>query len=381
MNRFVVNRSLLQLSSALSLSTTFRYCSSAGAGTNVPITPETQKSTASTANSATYDHSKLLTRYERWLLDQRVDLSKVDVTKMNVTTGRGLYAKKRIISGEIIVSVPMHNLAVSGTSLITYSPTVKRLEPPQLDSIKRAMLVRGIKDPVLYNLMQLALCVAAERSNPDSFFSPYFDVLPHPAISDASVMAMYKSVLDAPDILEWGEQRKEFGIVCKKLCDTWAKDKCPPPVLVDWAWRTVLARQHMLPDRGLTPQSVGSSTLNYNAYNTYNTLETMSWKGKAKSLVRKFTGLLPESLQLFPAGSEADADQYRLMPTLMPILDQVGHLPQSNCAVEVTPRDANGSCAELQAIRDIQPGEQIGLSFSRAHSAAFTLYRFGFLPV
>ena len=334
-----------------------------------------------------YDHSKLVQRYEKWLLDQHVDLSKIDITKMNEKSGRGLYAKKRILSGEIVVSVPMHNLAASASSLLTYSPTVKAAEPPQLDAVKRAMLVRGMRDPVLFTLMQTALCVAAERSNPDSFFTPYFDALPHPAIADAEVMSLYKDVLAAPDILEWGEQRQEFGIVCRRMHEAWQKqrpERCPPPVILDWAWRTVLARQHMLPDRGLTPQSVSDSTLNYNAYNTLTTLDGMTLKGKFKKMVRRVTARLPEALRMGPADDSAvggDGSAYRLMPTLMPVLDQLGHLPNSNVAVEVCPRDDNGSCAELQAIRDIQPGEEIGLSFSRAHSAAFTLYRFGFLPV
>eukprot|EP00658_Telonema_sp_P-2_P014821 TRINITY_DN15660_c0_g2_i1.p1 TRINITY_DN15660_c0_g2~~TRINITY_DN15660_c0_g2_i1.p1 ORF type:complete len:219 (+),score=34.89 TRINITY_DN15660_c0_g2_i1:85-741(+) len=165
-----------------------------------------------------------------------------------------LYAKKRIMPGETLVSLPMFNLALNTTSLLQYSPAVQKAEPPQLDAIKRNLMVRGVRDPVLFQLMHLSLLVTAERNDPNSFFAPYFDVLPYPAVDDKLVMTTYKNVLDAPAILEWGEQRQEFGILCKKLADTWG-DKCPHPVLLDWAWRTTLGRQHMLPDRGLTPSS------------------------------------------------------------------------------------------------------------------------------
>lgn len=365
-------------------SRTFLLRCVSGKGPSLKGTAEHLQGTAATSSStdastAALNHGLLLKRYESWLTDQRIDLSRVDITKMNPKTGRGLYAKKRIMPGETLVSLPMFNLALNTTSLLQYSPAVQKAEPPQLDAIKRNLMVRGVRDPVLFQLMHLSLLVTAERNDPNSFFAPYFDVLPYPAVDDKLVMTTYKNVLDAPAILEWGEQRQEFGILCKKLADTWG-DKCPHPVLLDWAWRTTLGRQHMLPDRGLTP----SSTLHYSALHAYKSADSVGVTAVLRRAKRLFTNRLPMAVrQMTGVGSLSadDEEEYRLVPTLVPVLDQLGHIASSNVSVEVVPRGESGSCAELHALTEIQPGEEVGICFSRAHSVAFTLYRFGFLPM
>ena len=336
-------------------------------------------SSSTAAATAALNHDLLLKRYESWLHDQRIDLTKLDILKMNPTTGRGLFAKKRILPGETLVSVPMYNLALNATSLLQYSPAVQKAEPPQLDVVKRNLMVRGVRDPVLFQLMHLSMLITAERNDPNSFFGPYFDVLPYPAVDDKVVMSTYKGILDAPAILEWGEQRQEFGILCKKLADAWG-DKCPHPVLLDWAWRTTLGRQHMLPDRGLTP----SSTLHYSALHAYKSADSVGLTAALRRFGKRFTNKLPMSVrQATGIGSLTadDEEEYRLVPTLVPILDQLGHVSSSNVSVEVVPRGDAGSCAELHALTEIQPGEEVGICFSRAHSVAFTLYRFGFIPM
>eukprot|EP00758_Cryptobia_borreli_P006755 Tbor_TRINITY_DN5198_c6_g4::TRINITY_DN5198_c6_g4_i1::g.25671::m.25671 len=360
------------------ITSTQRFCCTrVGTITNSTASFSTLTSTdAGSATGAPTNRDLLLQRYERWLVDQHIDLSKIDVTKMKPSTGRGLYSKKRIMAGERIVSIPMHNIIMNAKTLASYSQVVKKYEPPQLDAVKRVMMSRGIRDPALYHMMHLSLLVACERSDTDSFFTPYFDVLPHPAIPDKDVIALHKSSIDAPCILEWGEHRQEFAVVCRKLMDVWDAEGSGQypvhPLIIDWAWRTILSRQHMLPDTCV------KSSLNYNAFSTFYDIDSMGWSPIIRKMLRK---VFPE--RILKAGEsflgKDYGDEYRLVPTLVPVIDQIGHLSAGNASVEVVTRDV--TYAELHATCDIQPGEEVGMSLSRSHTAAFTLYRFGFLPL
>lgn len=58
------------------------------------------------------------------------------------------------------------------------------------------MSANSIHDPILYEQVYLALLLAGERMNEQSRFRDYFNMLPHPAINDADVIAHYKHILD-----------------------------------------------------------------------------------------------------------------------------------------------------------------------------------------
>ncbi|KEG09622.1 hypothetical protein DQ04_04931030 [Trypanosoma grayi] len=280
---------------------------------------------------------------------------------------RGLIAARNFREGTTVVSVPLHTFAITADRLLT-SEHLRSLNPPTLDDVRRFLTARSVKDPVLWEQVHLALLIAGERLNLDSFFTPYFEVLPHPAVNDEAVMRLHKDVLDPMQLVEWDDHQREWVTVFRTLVQRWGS-KSPPVEICYWAWRTVLSRMHMLPDRGLAPAEVGS-TLNYFALSTFERAERQT---RILKRLRTVIGAV--------FGNDNAAEEYRLVPTLVPLLDMTNHLSSGNVSVEVQPRPGKGSCAELQAVREIQSGEEIGLCFNRSQGAAFTLYRFGFLPL
>nr|CCC89370.1 unnamed protein product [Trypanosoma congolense IL3000] len=280
---------------------------------------------------------------------------------------RGLVATRPFREGTTVLSVPMSTLSITADRLLN-TDFIQSLHPPARDDVRRLLTTRGFKDPVLCDQVHLALLLAGERINSNSPFAPYFDVLPHPAINDGAVIQRYKDVLDPTQLLEWDDHQRDWVTVLRELSERWGTAG-PPLEVCYWAWRIVLSRMHMLPDRGLAPGDMGSK-LHYSALATY---------GRAERQTRILKRLRATIGAVF--GSDSAAEDYRLVPTLLPLLDMTNHLPSSNVSVEVQPRGDRGSCGELQALREIQAGEQIGLCFNRTHGISFTLYRFGFLPL
>jgi hypothetical protein len=260
----------------------------------------------------------------------------------------------------------MHHLAITAEKLFASSEFVRSAKPPTQDEIRKIMVRESVNDPMIHHQMHFALLLALERMNPKSFFFPYFETLPHPAIDDAKVMGLHKDVLNPVELLEWDGYQRLFISCIRAVLSSWGSG-APPEVVAHWAFRTVMARMHLLPDRGLTPMERGTS-LNYSA------LESLMMVKEQESRLARFRSTIRSLLG-------QNAHEYRLVPTLVPVLDRVGHVPAANVSVEVVPRHGFGSCAELQAVTEIQEGEEVGLCFNRSHSAALTLYRFGFLPI
>ncbi|ORC88936.1 uncharacterized protein TM35_000141470 [Trypanosoma theileri] len=280
---------------------------------------------------------------------------------------RGLMAIRKFREGTTVLSVPMHTFSITADRLLK-SEHLRSLNPPTLDDVRRLMTARSIKDPVLYEQVYLALLIAGERLNLNSFFTPYFDALPYPAIDDEAVMRLHKDVLDPLQLVEWDDHQREWLTIFRTLVRRWGT-KSPPIEVCYWAWRTVLSRMHMLPDRGLAPAEVGSN-LNYFALSTFERAERQT------RILKRIRATIGSVL-----GNDNAAEDYRLVPTLVPLLDMTNHLSSGNVCVEVQPRGEMGSCVELQAVREIESGEQIGFCFNRSQGPAFTLYRFGFLPL
>ncbi|RNF16804.1 uncharacterized protein Tco025E_05034 [Trypanosoma conorhini] len=304
--------------------------------------------------------------FMRFLTANKASFDGVDV-RPSVEHSRGLFATRPFREGTTVLSVPMHTLALSAERLLA-GERLRALQPPSLEDVQRLLTARSIKDPVLGEQVHLALLVAGERMDPGSFFAPYLDALPCPAVNDEAVMRLHKDVLDPMQLLEWDDHQREWVGVFRALARRWG-EKSPPVEVCYWAWRTVLSRMHLLPDRGLAPAEVGSA-LNYFALSTFERAERQTrWRKRIRAAIGAVLG------------DANAADDYRLVPTLVPLLDMTNHLSSGNVSVEVQPRPEVGSCAELQAVRAIEAGEEIGLCFNRSHGAPFTLYRFGFLPV
>ncbi|EPY25903.1 hypothetical protein STCU_06419 [Strigomonas culicis] len=229
------------------------------------------------------------------------------------------------------------------------------------------MTARSILDPVLYEQVHLALLLAAEHMHTESPLNPYLNILPHPAMDDAAVIAQYKDAIDPMLLVEWDDYQREFLAVLRILLRRWGP-AAPPVELAYWALRTVFSRMHMLPSHGLAPEDVGS-TLNYSALSTVDLANRRTqWRRRIKGT---FGALM---------GNLSAAEEYRLVPTLVPLIDMTPHLPSTNVQVEVGTRPGLGSCVELRALREIEKGERIGMRFNTTQSPAFLLYRFGFIP-
>ncbi|CCD20070.1 hypothetical protein, conserved [Trypanosoma vivax Y486] len=255
-----------------------------------------------------------------------------------------------------------------GRTPTCHSTPCSLCNPLSRADVRRTLTTRGIKDIVLCDQVHLALLLAAERLKPPSTYAPYLDALPYPAIDDAAVIWSYKDVMEATQLVEWDDHQREWLTVFRAMIRRWG-DASPPLEVCYWAWRTVLARMHMLPDRGLAPADVGSA-LSYFALSAFGRAERQS------RLIKRLRATIGTVF-----GDDTAAEDYRLVPTLIPPLDMVDHLPSGNVSVEVQPRAGKGSCAELQAVRAIEAGEEIGLCFNKSQGIPFTLYRFGFLPL
>lgn len=347
-----------------------------------------------------------LEKLEMWGKAAGLDFARQGVELVpRAQDSRGLVARRTFREGTTVLSIPMNTFALNAETLVKCSAAVKALRPPSFDDVRRVLISLSARDPVLFQQMHLAVLLAAERMNPSSFFAPYFEFLPHPAIDDSNVMTMHKDVLNAIQLVEWDDHQKLFVTACRKIHERWAHAvggaakfslnggeqvaaashpaavaatiNFPPVEVLYWAFRTVLSRMHLLPDRGLIPGEQGSK-LNYAAFATLQHVaqnETITRRAvnSLKSLAERLKGAAPVS-----GGASGD---YRLVPTLVPFIDMTGHLPSGNVSIEVQPRPLVGSCVELQAVAEIADGEPIGVCLNRSQSVAFTLYRFGFLPV
>ncbi|KAG5506507.1 hypothetical protein JKF63_06010 [Porcisia hertigi] len=281
---------------------------------------------------------------------------------------RGLVAKCAIREGTTLMSIPLQRCGISSEQL-KKDEYVQAMRPPSLDVVRHIMSARSIRDPVMYEQMYLALLIAADHMNPASPRSEYYNLLPHPAVDDALVIQRHKDVLDPLLLVEWDDYQKEMLSILHHLLRRWDSSLTPPIQIAYWALRTVFGRMHMLPKAGLAPQQVGS-TLSYTAMSTVDRADLQTrWTRRFKTILSSLMG------------NPADAEEYHLVPTLVPLLDMTPHIPSSNVQVEVNTRDARvGGCAELRAVRDIDAGETIGLRFNSSQAPAFLLFRFGFIP-
>lgn len=283
-------------------------------------------------------------------------------------TGRGLVSEHVFREGATLMSVPVHALTVSADRLLETSESLRALKPPALDTVAHLMTSHSIQDPVLYEQVHLSLLLAAEHNNPESPYNVYLDTLPHPAVDDAAVIALHKDSVDPTVLIEWDDHQREFLSLLRALLRRWGP-QAPPVEVAYWALRTVLARMHMLPARGVAPEDMGS-TLSYTA------LSSVDRAKRQNNWIRRFKATVGAVM-----GNPAAGEDYRLVPTLVPLLDLAGHVPSGNVQVEMTSRDGVGSCVELRAIRPIEKGEEIGLRYNTSQSHAFLLYRFGFVPM
>ncbi|EPY39521.1 hypothetical protein AGDE_04153 [Angomonas deanei] len=241
------------------------------------------------------------------------------------------------------------------------------MKPPTFDDVRRVMAARSVRDAALYEQVYLALLVAGEHLNPDSPLNRYFNLLPHPAMDDALVIRRHKETLDPMLLVEWDDYQKEFLAILHILLKKWGP-QAPPIEVAYWAFRTVLSRMHLLPHKGMAPEDVGSS-LNYTALTVFDEADRQTrWTKRIKTMLGMALGNINA------------AQEFYLVPTLVPLIDMTGHLPSSNVQVEVHKRKGLGSCVELQAVRLIEKGEEIGLRYNTSQSPAFLMYRFGFIP-
>jgi hypothetical protein len=318
-------------------------------------------------------------RFDHFLRSNGIRLEEQGVQlQLKDSDCRGMIATRPFREGVTVCSIPMKTFTLSSEKLMTQSSFLQTLKPPSFEEVRREMSHHSVRDPVLHQQMHLALLVAGERMNPNSPFQPYFDLLPHPAVDDGAVIGLHKDVLNPMQLLEWDDHQRLFVSVCRALCLRWQKagSHPPPPEVVYWAFRTVLSRMHLLPDRGLQLGDEencggGKKPLNYSA------LFTLRQIGTQESLVKR----LQSTFKAMMTSDSLGAEDYRLMPTLVPVVDMASHLASGNVSVEVQPRPKVGSCVELQAVSAIKEGEAIGLCMNRSQSIAFTLYRFGFLPI
>ena len=332
---------------------------------------------------------QLQDRFEHWLNANNAVWAGNAVVQLTVSgrdaeMRRGLVATKNFRSGMTIMALPMQNMVLSNATLTAAhrnransmrQDEAALLPPIDETTVHQLLISRGVADPGICPQVYLALLLAAERMQADSFYAPYLDLLPYPAVPDAAVMRLHKEILSPMDLLEWDDHQREFNTSIRTIHARWehaSPAAAPPLEVLYWALRTIFARHFQLPDKGLTPMAAGSK-LDYMSFQNLKMLVTDS--SRLRRLVQKVKSCLPQS--------EADSafTNYQLVPTLVPLLDLTGHRMPSNVITEVRPRAELGSCVELQAVSDIKEGDELVASYNRCHSIAFTLYRFGFLPV
>lgn len=316
------------------------------------------------------------------------------------------------------------------------------LPPFTVEGLQNFLASRGIFDTAITMQVYFALLLAAERMNEQSTFRRYLDLLPHPAVDDAEVMKLHAGVLDPTQLLEWDSHQREFLSVATILQREWvsavmdrlqrqwqtkrqreqqqvrgggaahqttsssptsspsislndhqqpptdsrrnvlfadaARAEVPPVQVVYWAIRTVLARHFLIPRDGVFPQSAGSNLdlYTFNAVRGAALGDSSTASGMSlSSMLRRIRSIVQPSSAAAPAALD-----FQLEPMLVPLIDFIGHVSPANVALDVKLRPA-GPCVELKALDSIAEGEEIGAPYNSGHSVAFTLYRFGFLPV
>ena len=251
----------------------------------------------------------------QWGLSRGVGLNDV-ILNFNKEDGRGLFTTTSVPKDKVLVSVPLKDCVITYESLMKNSSYVKKCVPPPRSFIHSLLLSMGINESMLVEQVQLAVAVACERLNPGSEFLAYFNTLPHPAVDNERVLALHRDTLSRVERREYEAYLRAFVAVARGVEGHWRAGCDVPrprvPVL-DWALRTVLARQTPLP--AAPPGGLG--------------------------LV-----------------SHARLRAHQPPPALAPLLDAVRHSPVPNVRLEVAARP--GPCAELQAIADIPPPHRTG---------------------
>jgi len=360
---------------------------------SVSATSPTAASTASSSSHGLLVGSPAFASFEQWIKTSSSNGINLEAQGVKLvpksSDSRGMVALRNFREGTTVLSIPMeYALNAQNLSRIQHERQQQHKKAaavapaPSYEEVKRVMMSASVRDPVLHQQMYLAVLLAAERVAEDSPFSAYFNVLPHPAVNDREVMQLHKDVLDPLQLIEWDDHQRVFVTACRRLHERWTaaaaasggQQTVPPLEVLYWAFRTVLSRMHLLPDRGLVP-SMNGSKLNYSAYSTLRQVD--QHESLTKRVMSSLRGILPSSRSEPVSGGGVE---FRLVPTLVPVLDMAGHVSSTNVSVEVQPREA-GSCVELQAVTAIAAGEAIGMCVNRSQSVAFTLFRFGFLPV
>lgn len=303
-------------------------------------------------------------RFFRWCMENDVRVNGATIN-LRPTDGRGVFATAAHRRGTTVVSVPLRTALSAATAAAL--PTVQRAKIPPYAAVRDVLLNASVSDTAVALQVHLALALAVERaSGPASRFAPYFDVLPHPAVDEAAVAALHEGVLSEEDKEEYADHVRFFHGVLGRIADRWpAGGQRPPDPVLDWAWRTVLQRQHLLPEHGAPPTA-------------FRRLGFVSWfllRGDRSFAARMWDRLLRRGDD---SGGSGDR---RLVPTLVPVVDAMAHGPSGNATVEVAQRGSHGVCAEIQLLADVAKGEELVITFSRAHSLPMTLYRFGFVPL
>lgn len=308
-------------------------------------------------------------RFEAWCKSRGIQHDGVSLN-INEESGRGMKAIRKFYTGQAVVRVPLRTATLSEETLMPEgrwaSPALAAANVPSLEKVKSVMLLHGCHDPVMYRHCRLALAVAVERMNAESEFAPYFDTLPHPAIDDEVVMLLHKDSLNLGQKIEWQDYLNEFHLMTKELCARWPQH--PPEAVILWAWRTVLARNNPFPNRKFD-EHISKGQLHFRS--VFELHLATSWLKKLKA---KYVD------------GEKEIVAYDMVPTLTPVVDLVSHVASGNVSIDMRAEtsEKDGSQVpfiELRATTTIQPGEKIGYRFARTHSAPFTLFRFGFLPL
>lgn len=355
--------------------------------------------------------------------------------------GRGLVLQKAVPEGTTLMRAPLDTVGFNVQTIEQRRALLKNPDASPAHAAARGArpgtrVIHAVLNDLMYRdpyygvQFDLALLLAWERCAPTSVVGPYLNTLPVPAIDDTAVLEAHCDSLTSSQAREYKEFGRDFVSTLLRLRASWveAVDKLPidaalkaeakglvPPVgVLEWAFRIVLSRMTPMPTNGVAP---APSCFKGSAFNSVNYVEWFRLTER----------------------------EHQLLPTLLPMFDLVDHSPDptvqldlilrvpgdnvdtSRAAIKarekfgpkpkrqriVAPRSTldvwirqlrqsvlggkgfddaaadpdagvpEGSVphVELRAMRDLEADEPLTVSYSTVSSWAFTLYRYGFVPM
>jgi hypothetical protein len=345
-----------------------------------------------------------------YALDYHVQL------KLRGSTSHGLFARRSFQKGDVVLAFPsststtpsssssssssgepLWGLHINSETLKLHSKHAQARGVPSLETVnaivsKRFSGLDPTAHPLFVDQIYASLFLACEKAaGEDSELYPWIRVLPS-AWDDEYIKELHRGILEPMALLEYDDHRNRFEAHLRLIHDKWAEETRPPLDDLFWAMRAILSRQQLLPKFRRSGALDAFKQFLEPPQDLISKSEAF-WSRHVNAVrlffFRHICGVIDESKLV---SNEFDPST---IATVTPLLDMIHHDPKGGNVRWVVEDDDNDEVEGAQtskspryppevllvATKDIAQGSELLSCFTRCYSVAYTLFRFGFLPL